>query len=341
MIDPATATLLAGLLSSAPGIAQTLFGGAQSRRARQFGEGLERPDMPIPEASADALETIRALAGGLQMPGYENAINSIMQTMAGTGYQVDQAATTSAQALGAITQAGGQQMSMLNNLAMQSAQNKMDREMTYADALSTFGQLQKEQWFQNMFGDYQERANASAALGGAGIQNKYGGLSDIFGALASMLPMLAKSGTGTGTGTPGGSPNVDALKTIIGSMGMGSQPAPELPKSITRPDGTEMMLTPEQAATMIPGAAIDYGKSVSSINYPPKNFTPAQPSGITAPILSPGVFGGTEVPFAAGAMGESTSMFSFDPAQLDWLRAALGIGTGGSGINYAIIDGEK
>lgn len=334
-MDPATATLLASLLSSAPGIAQTLVGGAQGRQARRFGANLVRPDMPIPEASVDALETARSLASGLQMPGYENTINEIMQVMAGTGYQVDQAATTSSQALGAITQASGQQMNLLNRLAGDAARDYNNRQLTYKDALDVMGKLQNEQWFQNTFGAYQEKADASAALGGAELMNKYGGISDIFGSLAAAMPMLAKSGTGEPASGGGAGNNVAGLMAAIAAMGNKSAPgAPELPKSITTPNG-EMALTPEQAAVLIPGAATNYGTSAAA-PAPVKNWMDAAfrrfVGGDTTPMNAtdaPDSMGGLPAiepsPFGSGTMSESNSMFTLDPKFFETLRQALGL----------------
>lgn len=337
MIEPATATLLASLFASAPGIAQTLVGGAQGRQARRFGANLVRPDMPIPEASVDALETARSLASGLQMPGYENTINEIMQIMGGAGYQVDQAATTSSQALGAITQASGQQMNLLNRLAGEAARDYTNRQLTYKDALEMMGKLQNEQWFQNIFGAYQEKSDASASLGGAEWMNKYGGISDIFGSLAAAMPMLAKSGTGD-PASGGGGNNVAGLMAAIAAMGNKSAPgAPELPKSITTPNG-EMALTPEQAAVLIPGAATDYGSKSAEIFYPAKPMQPSSANNlasiITGQIAAPGLMGsgaqsvGPEIEppaFGSGMMSESNSMYNLDPSFFETLRQALGI----------------
>lgn len=300
-MDPATATLVSGLLSSAPGLIQTLFGGEQSRRAKEFGAGLTRPVRPIPQESTDALETVRTLASGLQMPGYENAMNEILNIMAGATGQIGSAATTSSQALGALTQASGQQMKAVNQLAADSAVDYRERQRMLAEALRSMGIMVDEQWMFNEFGDYQERANASAALGGAGIQNKYGGLSDLFGSLASMLPMLAKSGA-AGTETPGGGNTggqVDLLKAMIQGMA---------PKNDT--------VTPEQILT-------------------PQN----QPGAVKAnrqPMIGPGGMDNMAMfdtplytPFGAGLQSENSSMFNLDQSALDEIYDRLGIEKGG------------
>jgi hypothetical protein len=265
-------------------------------------EGLRRPVRPIPQESTDALETIRTLASGLQMPGYENAMNEILNIMAGATGQIGSAATTSSQALGALTQASGQQMKAVNQLAADSAVDYRERQRMLAEALRSMGIMVDEQWMFNEFGDYQEKANASAALGGAGIQNLYGGLSDVFGTAASMIPMFAKADT-AGTEVPGDPNNtgsqVDAIKKMIEGI---------IPKNDT--------VTPEQIIT--------YG------NQPKSTKIMRQPMIGVSGMDNMAMFDTPlYTPFGAGLQSENSSMFNLDQSALDEIYDRLGIEKGG------------
>jgi hypothetical protein len=285
-IDPATATILAGILSSAPGLIQSLTGGAQKRRAREFGDGLTRPEMPIPQSSLDSLETIKSLSSGMQMPGYENFLNDLDQIMAGAGYQIDQAATTGSQAMGAITQASGQQMKSLNQMAGASSQDYQRRQQMLAQALSQMGMLENQQWNVNEMGDYMEKARASTALAGAGMQNQYHGASDIFGTLAAALPMLTKKGT---EDTPGGD-NAALIKSLVDAMGG--------------------LKSGSDTGVVTPGELLDAKKD---INMP---FMDDFGGMYDTPLYQP---------FGAGVLSENNSMITTDPSVFEEFRKRIGL----------------
>lgn len=171
-------------IAAIPGAIQAGTGLFQAARGRKMARGLEDPEMPIPQGALDYVNLLRTQASSRQMPGYENLMNELGQIMAGTGYQVGQAATSPSQALGAITQAAATQQGAMNQYAGQAAQDYQNRQAQYAQGLQYLGNLQQAKWENDVLNPFLRQANAAAAMAGAGMQNAFAGISDIAGSAA-------------------------------------------------------------------------------------------------------------------------------------------------------------
>jgi len=174
------------LISAIPALIQGGTGIAQGIRARKMAEGLERPDMKIPQSAIDALERARTMASTFEMPGYSQAVDQINQVLSTTAKRIGSSATSSSEALGAILNASGQAQSMMQNLGAMSAQDYANRQNTLMSQENQMANWE-QMLMQDQLNAFGQESGASAALAGAGMQNAFSGASNAAGSVATGL----------------------------------------------------------------------------------------------------------------------------------------------------------
>ena len=203
------------VLAAAPALAQLGTGLVQSNRAKKILNGLNRPTYDIPEAATEALGTARTMASTNQLPNQVQAQQGLDQASANALYGINQNAQSGTEALAALSGVYSNQMAGQNQLAGQAANFTAQQNQNLIGELGRYAAYQEKQFDINQMQPYMMKVAEAQGLGGAGMQNKYNAFKDITGigvnALAGMV------GMGNNQGSP--NPTVDALKSVLGSMG--------------------------------------------------------------------------------------------------------------------------
>lgn len=162
----------------APSILRTAVGGIQALAGQKRLGELERPVRTISPAVQEGVARSRYLAQAGRRPGGKEAREQITTTQAGAVSQIQKAGgtsgTTMAAALGAQKQAGraGLQESILD----EQFRSKMNTQ--FLQQLQNLAQEQQMNFQWNQAQKFAEEAGAAQVLGGAGLQNIMGGMTE-------------------------------------------------------------------------------------------------------------------------------------------------------------------
>jgi hypothetical protein len=190
-MDPITLSLL---LSAGPAIFQGIQGIKQTREGKEMQKNLgERPGYQIPDEAKRALALMQNLASSREMPG-QASMQNMMDLQAQKAFgNASRAAMSSQDLLGVATNLGEQAQENQLNLGIQSAQNYQQRQQALQGALETMAGYQEKKRADEQQNWY-EKAQAAAAMRGAGMQNTLGALEGFTGAAMQGLAMGADAG---------------------------------------------------------------------------------------------------------------------------------------------------
>lgn len=184
MVNPA---LISALIQLGPAAYQMVQGVKQTREGKEMQKNLgARVNYEIPEEAKQALALMQNLARPQEMPG-QSSMQAMMDLQAQKAYgNASRAATSSQDLLGVATNLGEQAQENQLNLGIQAAQNYQQRQQGLYGALGTMAGYQEKKTADRQQ-DWYERAQAAAAMRGAGIQNTMDAIKGVAGAASSFL----------------------------------------------------------------------------------------------------------------------------------------------------------
>lgn len=154
------------------------IGGMQSLAAKKRLGELKRPVRTVSPAVQEGVARSRYLSQAGRRPGSKEAREQITTGQAGAVSQIQKAggtsATTMAAAIGAHKQAG--RASLQESILDEQFRSKMNTQ--YLRQLQNMAQEQQMNFQWNQAQKFQEEAGAAKALGGAGLQNIMGGVTE-------------------------------------------------------------------------------------------------------------------------------------------------------------------
>jgi hypothetical protein len=195
------------------GIAQTIKG-------NKMGKDNPRPEFEIPTAAIEALNSARVGASTFGMAGQDLMESKLDQNLANTTSDILGSATSSTDALAALVKAGGNRMASQTDLDIAGAQDYEQRKRELRGELKGMAEWQNLEFQTNEMQPFLDKAAASSALKGAGMQNVVNSLSEAGGTLANNAlynDILGNKSTTT-TAQPSGG-QVGNLLNILGAVG--------------------------------------------------------------------------------------------------------------------------
>jgi hypothetical protein len=179
--------LIAALIQLGPAAYQMFQGIKQTREGKEMQKNLgERVGYEIPEAAQSALGIAKSVASPMEMAGQRNMQNAIALQQASTLGRATRAATSSQDLLGVMTNLGEKGMEQEQEIGMAAAQDYQRRQQMLAGAYNMMAGYQEKKRADEQQ-DWYEKAQAAAAMRGAGMTNTLGGIEGLSGVLSSFL----------------------------------------------------------------------------------------------------------------------------------------------------------
>jgi hypothetical protein len=173
-MDPATIALIAPqLLKIGTGLFQTKSSEKYSKH--------ERPKYEIPQAAYDEIDIAKMLASINKLPG-QQATEERLASSTGAGLEaIKDVGRSSADITGAIPSILEKEQEKLTDLGTAAGQYKLNAQRMVGQALGNLASYQDKQWQLNEYMPYLSAMEAAKGLSGSGMQNIYGGISNIGG----------------------------------------------------------------------------------------------------------------------------------------------------------------
>jgi len=182
-MDPLTLSMLIQL---GPAAFQMIQGIKQSKEGKEMQKNLgARVNYEIPEAAQQALALAQRQAGS-EMPYQKSMQNAMDLQQAKALGGATRAATSSQDLLGVMTNLGEKGMEQQQKTGIQAGQRYDDMQERLKAALGGMASYQEKQRADQQQNWY-EKAQAAAAMRGAGMQNTLGGLMGVGQAAGSFL----------------------------------------------------------------------------------------------------------------------------------------------------------
>ena len=212
LLDPA---LISSLVQFAPALFQRKTGKDQAKEAEKMQQALgPRVAYGIPQEAKRALGIAEDLARPREMAGQTYMQYMMDQENAKTLGRASRAATSSQDLLGVITQLGEAGQEGQLKLGAAAAEDYNKRQQTLQSALGTMAAYQDKVTADKQL-DWNQRAAAAAAMKGASMQNKMGGLQGITQAAVQFLGSDAAKNLCSSFGAPEGqTPNRQTNKKV-------------------------------------------------------------------------------------------------------------------------------
>ena len=197
-MDPITLAL-----ASIPSLIKGIFGGFQLSKANKLEKQNPRPTAEVAPAISQMVNYNQGLANAQDIPGGEMARNQIGGATS-AGINAASQLSSGAEGIGAVGKMvmGGQQAQ--EGLAQQTAQYAAGNQRQYANSLQDLGQEQNRVWDYNKNQPYQQAGAMASQLRNSGMQNLFGGASNLFGAGAAATTPDFNSALASGGGYGGG-----------------------------------------------------------------------------------------------------------------------------------------
>ena len=185
--------LVSSLVQLAPALFQMGAGRKQGKEAEKMQQALgPRVAYGIPDSAKRALGIAEDLARPREMAGQTQMQYQIDQEMAKTAGRASRGATNAQDLLSVITQLGEAGQEGQLKLGMAAAEDYNKRQQTLQSALGTMAAYQDKVTADRQL-DWNQRAAAAAAMKGASMQNKMGGLQGLTQAAVQFLGSDAAS----------------------------------------------------------------------------------------------------------------------------------------------------
>lgn len=175
-----SALLTGALISGGIGLGKAIIGGVQAAKGNKQLKNLlaNRPTYTIPEAYGRALSVYSNLASS-QMPGQQYYEDKIGESTARAVSAAEKGAISSNVLQGAVSNIQDKELQAIQDLARMGAEYKTTQMQNYGQALNQYGALQEKQWEVNQFQPWEIKANMAAEKRSVGMQNMFGGVSDM------------------------------------------------------------------------------------------------------------------------------------------------------------------
>lgn len=264
--------LVSSLVQLAPALFQMGAGRKQGKEAEKMQQALgPRVAYGIPDSAKRALGIAEDLARPREMAGQTYMQYMMDQENAKTLGRASRAATSSQDLLGVITQLGEAGQEGQLKLGMAAAEDYNKRQQTLQSALNTMAAYQDKVTADKQL-DWNQRAAAAAAMKGASMQNKMGGLQGITQAAVQFL-------------------GSDAAKNLFGQIGAKERSREKILGEVDDMNG----LSGEPDENINPAGYVDPGLSGSQM-LDVTGMTPAPASGYFSADSIPGRGMQTQLP---------------------------------------------
>lgn len=225
-------------ITGAASLAKGITGAVQSSRAAKGLRNIQAPTYQRPQEANELIDLYRQQAAVSQMPGQEGYESRMGAGVAGSVADIQRTASSSAAALGAITDIHGRKQDAIRDLAVQFAEYKTARQRDLAQGLQQGAQYSDREFEMNKWMPYQVRMNELTSQKQAGAANLWGGIEGMGSAFMNLAGtqsymdvlkgMQPQYGGGTGGVTQMAAPNLGAQspftqnrlnETILGLRG--------------------------------------------------------------------------------------------------------------------------
>jgi hypothetical protein len=179
--------LISAFIQLGPAAVQLAQGVKQTREGKEMQKNLgARVNYEIPEEAKQALALMQNLARPQEMPG-QASMQAMMDLQAQKAYgNASRAATSSQDLLGVATNLGEQAQENQLKLGIDAARDYERRQQGLYGALGAMAGYQEKKTADSQQ-DWYERAQAAAAMRGAGIENTFGAFKGLASAATSFL----------------------------------------------------------------------------------------------------------------------------------------------------------
>lgn len=173
-------------ISTAMGFTKGIIGAVQLGKANKALKKMKRPTYTRPTEANELLDLYRQRAAATQLPGQEAIESGLGATVAQGVSDVQNTASSSVSALGAITDLYGRKQQAVRDLGIQFAEYKAAREGELGGALGQSAAYTDKEWEMNKLRPYEIRMNELTGQRQAGATNLFGGLEGMGSAFMNM-----------------------------------------------------------------------------------------------------------------------------------------------------------
>jgi hypothetical protein len=182
---------MSGLLAGAAigggiNLTKGIFGAIQASKGTKAMNKLlaNRPQYEISKGYLDAYNTYKQLASS-QLPGYDQQLGQIGQSQAKTMDYAREGAMGSNQFLNAALQSQDKELEAIRNLGIMSSQWRAQQQQQLAGAQNNMGDLQTQQWQQNVNEPWNMKMNMANEQRQSGFANMFGGMEGLGSTLSN------------------------------------------------------------------------------------------------------------------------------------------------------------
>ena len=338
--------LVSSLVQLAPALFQRKTGRDQAKEAEKMQQALgPRVAYGIPESAKRALGVAENLARPREMAGQTYMQYMMDQENAKTLGRASRAATSSQDLLGVITQLGEAGQEGQLKLGTAAAEDYNKRQQTLQSALGAMAAYQDKVTADRQL-DWNQRAAAAAAMKGASMQNRMGGLQGITQAAVQFLGSDAAKNLFSSFGAPEGQTTRRQTLDKIDNMNALSSDGEEGvidPAGYTPPGMTDKQMlevtgmnntggfnystpTPPQLFPQSSTPFLNMGQQIGQQMYGTGGFNPSMPYSqtpnyIPSPTSTPTPMGGQQMMSNLLNMGLTPGVYT-NPADINAQNAA-------------------
>jgi hypothetical protein len=142
---------IASMVEGGAGLAEGIYGWLKGKEGKKEMDALmaNYPKWEIPNSYKESMNIMGQLANG-NMPGYDLAKEGIQETMAQTAGEAKEGAISSSQYQDTMARMNQRSLKAIRDLNIQNAQMKAAAQKDFAGAKSAYGDLETQQWDQNI-----------------------------------------------------------------------------------------------------------------------------------------------------------------------------------------------
>lgn len=168
------------ILTAAPSIFKGISGISQLIGSKKYSD-VNRPSYNIPEGILESVTKGREMAGRSELPGQKLIEEKLGSKVSQSVSRLKDTARSTSDLLAGTTELGLKEMDIAKDLGIEAANLKTQNERYLTGLLDKLSQYQEKEWTMNKLQPYMESMSTARGLHGAGQQNLFSGLSNIFG----------------------------------------------------------------------------------------------------------------------------------------------------------------
>ena len=147
----------------------------QLAQARKYGKA-KQPEMPIPTAALEALNSARTQANQVENPFAAMQRQQLGQNVSQGMDALSMGSTSGTDILGGVNQLATQNQQGILGIGQQNIAYEQESEHNLTNMLQNMANLQNQQWQTNVYQPWQQNMATSSAMLGASQQNALGAL---------------------------------------------------------------------------------------------------------------------------------------------------------------------